>query len=230
MKVIRHYEDFVSALQTAGFSMAGGRAAGIYSVIGFSWNEAPCWETAVRWHTGDPETDPWVWRMRLLEEKRAVAYGKFFFRQGGYITRDWYPCFLAARRGGMDFATAYQAGRFSQASRQIYRLIQEHGQVPPHEIRRLTGLAGPVIERALIDLQMGLFVTICGEQQNIAPSGAARGWPSTVLCTTEAFWDEAVFAEAAAMTWQQASGQIAEQVRALNPAASAARIARFIQG
>jgi len=75
-----------------------------------------------------------------------------------------------------------------------------------------------------------LFVTISGEQQNIAPSGAARGWPSTVLCTTEAFWDEAVFAEAAAMTWQQASGQIAEQVRALNPAASAARIARFIQG
>ena len=230
MKVIRHYEDFVSALQTAGFSMAGGRAAGIYSVIGFSWNEAPCWETAVRWHTGDPETDPWVWRMRLLEEKRAVAYGKFFFRQGGYITRDWYPCFLAARRGGMDFATAYQAGRFSQASRQIYRLIQEHGQVPLHEIRRLTGLAGPVIERALIDLQMGMSVTIYDEQQNIAPSGAARGWPSTVLCTTEAFWDEAVFAEAAAMTWQQASGQIAEQVRALNPAASAARIARFIQG
>ncbi len=227
---IQHYEDFVTALRAAGFSMAGGHASGIYAVVPFSWNEEPDWETPVRWHTGDPETDPWVWRMRLLAEKRGVAYGKFFFRKGGYITRDWYPCFLAARRGGMDFAAAYQEGRFSQASRQVYRLIQEHGQVPLHEIRRLTGLAGPVIERALVDLQMGLFVTICGEQQNITPSGTARGWPSTVLCTTEAFWGEAVFAEAAALSREQAAGQIVRQVIALNPAASAARITRFIQG
>ena len=228
MTGIRNYTDFLAALQAAGFSMAGGQAAGIYAVIPFSWNETPAWDTPVRWHTGHQDTDPWAWRMRVLAENRDIAYGKFFFRKGGYITRDWYPCFLAARRNGMDFASAYQAGLFSQTSRQIYRLISDQGRVPLHAIRPMTGLKGPVIEKALVDLQMGLFITICGEMQHVTPYGSTQGWPSTVLCTTEAFWGDDVFTEASSMTRQQAVRQITEQVLALNPGAAAARIERFI--
>ena len=228
MRGIQNYTEFLAALQAAGFSMAGGHASGIYAVITFSWNETPAWDTPVRWHTGDQDTDPWVWRMRLLEEQRDIAYGKFFFRKGGYITRAWYPCFLAARRGDIDFDSAYRMGRFSQASRQVYRTISEQGRLPLHDIRHATGLKGPVIERALVDLQMGLFITICGEMQKATSYGAPKGWPSTVLCTTELFWGEEVFAEAAAMTRQHAIEKITGQVLTLNPAASAARITRFI--
>ncbi len=54
---------------------------------------------SIAWHTEDPETDPWEWRIRVLDEYTDIAYGKLFFRKSGYITKEWYPYFLAVRRG-----------------------------------------------------------------------------------------------------------------------------------
>lgn len=48
--------------------MGGGNPKGIYAVVPFDWKASNIAETPVRWHTGNPETDPWEWRMRVLEE------------------------------------------------------------------------------------------------------------------------------------------------------------------
>ena len=112
--MIRCYEDFLRELRKAGFSLAGGSAKGIWSVVPFSWEEQPyITDSPIRWHTEDPETDPWEWRMRLLEEGRGIAYAKLFFRIGGYITEEWYPYFLAVRRGSLDFEDMYAEGTLS---------------------------------------------------------------------------------------------------------------------
>jgi hypothetical protein len=226
--MIRNYQDFLTTLLAAGFAMAGGRSEGIYAVVPFSWTDRPQDETSIRWHTGDPDTDPWVWRMRVLAERTDIAYGKFFFRKGGYITRDWYPFFLAARRDGRDFESAYRMGTISREARQIYQAIRERGRLPMHELRRQTGLKGALAERALVDLQMGLFVTVCGEAQKVSPQGAPCGWASTVLCTGDQFWGEAVLAEAARLTRQEAVDQITSRILLLNPQANARQIERFI--
>lgn len=57
--------------------MGGGNAKGVFALIPFDWREEPpgC---PVRWHTGDADTDPWEWRMRVLEERDDVAYAKVF--------------------------------------------------------------------------------------------------------------------------------------------------------
>ena len=82
--MIRNYADFLRELGRAGFSLAGGSSRGIWSVVPFSWEEQPyITDSPIRWHTEDPETDPWEWRMRLLEEGRGIAYAKLFFRIGG---------------------------------------------------------------------------------------------------------------------------------------------------
>ena len=39
--MIRCYEDFLRELRKAGFSLAGGSAKGIWSVVPFSWEEQP---------------------------------------------------------------------------------------------------------------------------------------------------------------------------------------------
>jgi hypothetical protein len=98
--MILGYNDFVNSLLDAGFSMGGGNSEGIFSVVSWSWNEAPPYDTPVRWHTGDPETDPWEWRIRVLDERDDIAYAKLFFKKSGYITKEWYPYFLAVRRSG----------------------------------------------------------------------------------------------------------------------------------
>ena len=79
--MILGYNDFVNSLLDAGFSMGGGNSEGIFSVVSWSWNEAPPYDTPVRWHTGDPETDPWEWRIRVLDERDDIAYAKLFFKK-----------------------------------------------------------------------------------------------------------------------------------------------------
>lgn len=103
---IQNYNDFVTALLSNGFSVGGGNSEGIYALISWSWDENPPYDTPVRWHTGDPETDPWEWRIRVLDERNDIAYAKLFFNKSGYITKEWYPYFLAVRRGnGQDNRT-----------------------------------------------------------------------------------------------------------------------------
>jgi hypothetical protein len=118
--MIRCFEDFVKVLLNAGFSMGGGNDEGIYAVIPWGWNEPPPYDTLpIAWHTDDPETDPWEWRMRVLDERDDIAYGKLFFKKSGFITKDWYPYFLAVRRGNMSFDESYDNGTISHFAKRI---------------------------------------------------------------------------------------------------------------
>lgn len=48
--------------------MGGGNAKGIFALIDYDWLNQDALDTPVKWHCGDPEVDPWEWRMRVLEE------------------------------------------------------------------------------------------------------------------------------------------------------------------
>ena len=93
--MIQNFEDFCRELNSCGFSMGGGNAKGIFALIDYDWMNQDMLDTPVKWHCGDPEVDPWEWRMRVLEERTDIAYSKVFFKTSGFITRDWYPCFYA---------------------------------------------------------------------------------------------------------------------------------------
>ncbi len=230
--MIQNYEEFVEALLAAGFSM-GGKDKGIFALIPYDWKEQELLDVPAKWHTGDPETDPWEWRMRVLDERRDVAYSKFFFRLSGYITREWYPCFLAARRGGAGCEAALAAGKLSPTAGDIYRLIQDNGVLPLHIIKELGGFGKADkarFDRALVELQMGLYITMCGRQTKRSKKGEEYGWASTAFCTTETFWGPEVFEEAAAMSESDAYQRIAAQVLKLNPSAAEKDIKKFIKG
>lgn len=227
--MVQCYEDFCSELMKAGFSLGGGSDKGIFAIVPFDWTEQPE-DTPVRWHTGEPDTDPWEWRMRVLEERSDIAYGKVFFRSSGFITEEWYPYFLAARRQGMTFEEAWQAGRISDLARRIYQAVSENGRTPMHDIKRLAGLIGETsahIEKAMTDLQMMMYLTICGRQQKKNMYGEPYGWSSTVFCTPEEFWHTDSFSLPSA---EEAEQMITARVAELNPAAQARKIRKFIYG
>ena len=238
--MIKNYNDFIEALLNAGFSMAGGSDDGIYAVIKGGWNEQQPVGNPIKWHTGDPDTDPWEWRIRVLNQRDDIAYGKLFFKKSGYITRAWYPYFLAARRGGEDFEDAYARGVISHFAKRIYDVVHENEMLPLHGIKQMAGFTRndkSGFDRALNELQMGMFLAMCGEQsragskigpgQSMGPNGS---WPSTVFCTTEQFFGSDVFEEAARISKNDAIRAIREQVLSLNPAADEKKIARFIGG
>jgi hypothetical protein len=233
MVQIRNYEEFVKALLQAGFSLGGGNDEGIFALIPWSWDEVPPYETPVRWHTGTPETDPWEWRMRVLDERSDIAYGKVFFKKSGFYSRAWAPLFLAARRGEENFSQAYADGTLSHAAKRIYHAVLEFGTLPLHAIKQIASFGAEEKSRfdsALTELQMRMFLTMCGRQQKLSQKGEEYGWYSTVFCTTEQFWGEEVFAEAAKMKKDDAISAITEQVLALNPQADSKKIQKFILG
>ena len=67
----------------------------------------------------DPETDLWIWRIRELED-RTLTYGKVFFGKSGWLSRDWYPVFLAARRRGRTLDEMYGEGLIGRLDRDLY--------------------------------------------------------------------------------------------------------------
>ncbi|MBN1778234.1 MAG: hypothetical protein JW811_08945 [Clostridiales bacterium] len=232
--MIKCYDDFVNELKQAGFSMGGGNPDGIYSVITWGWEQKPPYETPVRWHTGDPETDPWQWRMRVLEERNDIAYAKVFFRKSGYITADWYPYFFALRRGNRSFHDVYYNGQISNEARKIYTILSENGPTPLHILKSAAGMNKKEMksrfDRALVDLQMGLFITMCARQQKVSKQGVAYGWFSTVFSLTEHFFDEAVFEKAASLSEETAEEALRAQIRKINPDAKEKQIGKFIRG
>ncbi|GLC80292.1 AlkZ-related protein [Lacrimispora brassicae] len=232
-KAIKNYDDFVSALLEAGFSMGGGNSEDVFSLITWNWDEQPPYDTPVRWHTGDPETDPWEWRMRVLDERDDIAYAKFFFKKSGYITKEWIPYFLTARRGNMLFEEAYEEGLISNYGKRIYSVVAEHEILPLHAIKQLAGFGKEEksqFDRALIELQMKMYLTMCGRQQKISGKGEEYGWSSTVFCTTERYWGEEIFKESGNMEKAEAIEKITKQIYTLNQDADQKKVMRFIKG
>jgi len=233
MANIQNYADFVAVLLRAGFSMGGGNDEGVYAAIAWGWDEQPPYETPVRWHTGDPETDPWEWRMRVLDERDDIAYAKLFLRKSGYITKEWYPFFLAIRRNAMTLDEAYARGTVSQEAKRIYQTVRDCGTLPLHAIKSLAGFQKeqkPAFERGLVELQMRMYLTMCGRQQKMSRKGLEYGWSSTVFCTTEHFFGEEVFEKAAKMNRQESIQAITERIHELNPHACTKKASRFIIG
>jgi hypothetical protein len=229
---IHNYNDFIKALSEAGFSQFGGKGDGVVSLIHYGWGCEPT-DDSIHWHTGDPETDPWEWRMRVLNECNDVAYAKMFFRKAGYITKEWYPYFLAARRGTNIFEEAYADGTMNQISKRIFEIIEDNGNISFHEIKqrgRFSKEDNSRFERAIVELQMKMFITMCGSQQKISKSGEEHGWASTMFCTTEHFWGDEVFGKAVNITEKDAIEKITAQIYKLNPNANEKKIIKFIKG
>lgn len=211
--------------------MGGGNAKGIYSVIPYDWTEQENFDSPIRWHTGDPETDPWEWRMRVLEERDDIAYAKVFFNTSGYIAKEWYPLFYAVRRNGETFDDAYENGTVSQFAKRIYEIISG-GETAFHEIKRLGGFCredNAKFERAIVELQMRMFITMCGRSQKVNQYGIAYGWNSTVFTTVEDFWEKRgiILPD---LDPAECYDTIRRQILNLNPDAQQKKIEKFIRG
>jgi len=228
--MIRNYNDFCRELLVAGFSQFGGKGDGIVSLIRYGWGAE---QSDVHWYTGDPDTDPWEWRIRVLDERNDIAYSKVFFRKAGFITKEWYPYFIAARRNGQNFDEAYSDGTVSHFAKRIYDLLRDNGSLPLHIIKSLGGFGKADKSRfdsAVTDLQMRLFITMNGKAQKISKTGEEYGWASTAFCTVEQFWPQEVFEKADKLTPEEASEAITERIYQLNPAADKKKISKFVLG
>lgn len=166
--------------------------------------------------------------MRVLEERDDIAYGKVFFGAGGYITKEWYPYFLAVRRQGFTFDEWYYEGKAGLLEKKIYEAIEQSEHMALHDLKRecdITKETSGQFDRALTNLQKNLFITMCGRKQKVSSIGKPYGWNSTVFTTVENFWGEDLTADISA---DEAYEIIRERILSLNPEAKEKDIKKFI--
>lgn len=224
--LINCFEDFTDSLHIAGMTAGGETSEGVFSLANYFGEN-------IEWHTQEKDTDPWEWRMRVLDERDDIAYAKLFFKKSGYITKEWYPYFYSVRRGRKSFEEDYADGLISGEAKKIYQLIKENGSLPLHMIKTLGGFTKEDkyrFDQALTQLQMKMYVTMCGNNRKRSKSGEEFGWSSTVFCTTENFFRPKVFDMAEKLSPKEAYEEIEEHILRLNPLANKKKVMKFIMG
>jgi hypothetical protein len=224
IRKIDSFSSFCTTLREVGFSMGGSNDEGIFSLCKY-------FSEGLVFHTGDKETDPWEWRIRGITECDDLAYGKLFFNKGGWITKEWFPYFMAVRRECKTFDEMYYEGAISSTAKRIYYSIRNTPDLALHEIKLMVSGDGSEksdFESVITMLQMKMFITISGQKYKLSKEGKEYGWPVTTFCTTEDFFGEEIFDFSREIGRREAIDKITEQILELNHNAQTKVIEKFI--
>jgi len=187
------------------------------AIPGFSVEEHT---PAADWWTDRPG-DPWFWRQVLAPEDSA-AYGKFFDKKAGFVSKEWFPVFANYRRDGYDAEGMYEDGKMTSRCRRILEVLEPDEDASglrllSCDIRKRAALEKG-FEGALTDLQMKTFLIMGAFRQKRNKLGEEYGWHVAEMMTPETKWGyECVnsCSEKPESSWER----IRDQIRKHYPAA-----------
>ena len=215
-------EDLLALIREIGFLPLFSN-----DIPGFSVEERT---PAEDWWIDNPEKDPWTWR-QILAPDRAVAYGKFFDKKAGFVSREWFPVFANYRRDGYDCEGLYEDGKMSGRSKRILDVLELNENAEgigllSCEIRKRAALEKG-FEGAMTDLQMKSFLIMSSFRQKRNRHGEAYGWHVAELMTPESKWGyDAVNSchETPEASWDK----IREQIRKYFPGAAEQAVRKVV--
>ena len=210
-KCIHTAEDLSKLIRKIGFLPLFAN-----EIPGFSVEERTVPEY---WWCGDPEKDPWEWRI-LLSRKNHIAYGKFFNRKAGYVSKKWFPVFANYRRNGYDFEALVGDELAAHRAQKIMNALELD-----EELRSLEMLSFELKEKAgfgkggeknfegvMAELQMQTFLLMSDFRQKVNKKGQAYGWHIAALETPETKWGYELIAdgykEDPAESWEKITDHI----------------------
>lgn len=216
-------EDLLALIRKVGFLPLFSN-----SIPGFSVEEHTPPED---WWTDRPG-DPWAWR-QVLAPHPEVAYGKFFDKKAGFVSREWFPAFANWRRDGYDWEGLYEDGKMTARCRRILDVLELNENAEglgllSCEIRRRAALEKG-FEGALTDLQMKSFLIMSGFKQKRNRRGEEYGWHVAELMTPETKWGYAAV-NSCGETPEASLDRIREQIRKKYPGASGRDMDKIIRG
>ena len=142
------------------------------------------------WWSGDPEQDPWEWR-KVIARSGRVAYGQFFGKKPGLISKAWIPYFANWRRDGYDFDSRWDEELASLRQKRMMDQFTAQEELFSFELKRLAGFGKggeKNFEGTVTDLQMYGYLLIRDFRRRLNKKGQPYGWPVSVYTTPEALW------------------------------------------
>lgn len=159
-------------------------------IKGFSLEEHTA---AAHWWCDDPKIDPWIWR-RLITETGEIAYGKFFDKKAGFISKKWIPTFANYRRDGYDFDALYEDGKAPRKHKIIMdNFVDENAnlEIFSNELKQLSGFGKDGekgYETAITNLMMQFYLCNCHFKKRVNKQGIEYGWEVAIYSTFEHMW------------------------------------------
>ena len=214
-------EDLLELIRKVGFLPLFSN-----SIPGFSVEEHT---VAGHWWTDDAQ-DPWAWRQVVAPEADA-AYGKFFDKKAGFVSREWFPHFANYRRDGYDYEGMYLDGKMTARCKRILDVLELNEDAVGKrllscEIKKRAALEKG-FEGAMTELQMKSFLIVADFRQKRNRQGEEYGWHVSEMATPESKWGyEAVNSchERPDASWEL----IREQIRKHYPRADEREIRRLL--
>lgn len=158
-------------------------------VDGFSVEERTA---AEYWWCENVEVDPWMWR-EMIARSGEVAYGKFFNKRAGFISKEWFPYFANYRRDGYDFDARYDDELASIRSKKIMDLFGEdyEKQLYSFEVKINAGFGKggeKNFDGVITELQMQTYLVMRDFRCRRNKTGVEYGWPVSVYSMPEQLW------------------------------------------
>lgn len=153
-------------------------------IPGFSVEERTA---ACYWWT-DREKDPWAWR-EIIAKEGNIAYGKFFDKKAGFISKDWLPYFANYRRDGYDFDALYEDGKASRRQKKIMDFfVEEDARMASFELKQQAGFCKggeKNFDGTMTGLMMQMYLCMRDFTQKKNKKGEYYGWHVAVYATPE---------------------------------------------
>ena len=163
------------------------------------------------WWTDIEAKDPWCWRMQLSESK-DIAYGKFFSGCAGFVSRECFSMFAAARRHGYDFDSLADEGLTRPDENRIMKLFEKRSEWDAHALRQASEL-NKRFDVTLTRLMMSTYIIIDGFTQKINKKGEPYGWHMSVYTTPEGKWGYEAVTSAYAIDEKECINQIVNRIQ-----------------
>ena len=184
------------------------------------------------WWTENPEQDPWLWR-EYIARSHEVAYGKFFSKKAGFISKEWLPYFANYRRDGYDFDARWQDGLANIREKNIMDFyisedadgdtIWRPEEILSTELKKRAGFGKDGAKNypgIITGLQMSLYLVITDFRRRRNKSGREYGMSVSVMFPPETVWGydtvTAAYRESPHASWKR----IIERVQEVFPSSS----------
>ena len=155
-------------------------------IEGFSLEERT---VAKYWWTGNEKRDPWFWRTVIASDK-SIAYGKFFDKKAGFISKKWIPVFANYRRDGYDFDALFDDGKAPYKYKKIMDNFEENKdlEILSNELKELSGFGKDGekgYDGAITNLMMQCYLCNCDFKKKKNKKGIEYGWDVALYSTLE---------------------------------------------
>ena len=182
------------------------------------------------WWCGDPDVDPWEWR-ELIARSTEVAYGKFFDKKAGFISKEWLPYFANHRRDGYDFDALWDDEKASRRQKKIMDVLELEQEIYSNELKARAGFGKggeKGFDGTITDLQMKTYLCVRDFRQRRNKKGELYGWPIAIYTKPETLWGYDHVTSAYRESSADSGARIAEHMKDIYPIATSAQIKKVL--